>query len=523
MYRLVLDSVCRSNHHRIAVMALSHLQAEGAGKWRDLFLKHHATYLDGSKAPDEEFKDFKNHVLHVRENEWGGAPAAAREWYRRTVRALKDRDWAHAAWCAGVMSHYAVDPIQPFHTGQTEEEGVIHRAVEYSFSRSFPELRTIIEKDLGWPDVPVPAGDDWLEKMIRAGAVIANKHYETVLDHYDFEAGRKKPQDGLDQELKDVIAALLGYATVMLARILDRAIGEAAVAAPTTSLALDGLGIALATPVRAFSRRVEDAAERRIVGSQYAEFRRTGKVRETLSEDDKVVRRLHCEEVLRIPLSSLDCQWPRETGTKHGEGAEPRRPGRKPKPRAEAHAPASKAEKPVARSKARSEPAKPKAKAAPRPKPAGKAAAPAARTRISRDTSVVDAPSIGPKTAGRLNLIGVKTVGDLLAVSPEDAAKRIQQGHINARLIRDWQAQALLACTVPDLPGTSAQLLVGAGVSSLDDLATADPDFLVDAIAMFAATPEGERALRSGSLPDRDRVKSWIEAALEICEKRSAA
>jgi hypothetical protein len=76
---------------------------------------------------------------------------------------------------------------------------------------------------------------------------------------------------------------------------------------------------------------------------------------------------------------------------------------------------------------------------------------------------------------------------------------------------------------VPDLPGTAAQLLVGAGVSSLDDLATADPDFLVDAIAMFAATPEGERALRGGTLPDRERVKSWIEGALEICEKRSAA
>jgi predicted flap endonuclease-1-like 5' DNA nuclease len=522
MYRLVLDSVCRSNHHRIAVMALSQLKAEGAERWRDLFLKHRDFYLSGAKAPDEEFKDFKNHVLHVRDNDWGGAPAAAREWYRRTVRALKERDWKHAAWCAGVMSHYAVDPIQPFHTGQTEEEGVIHRAVEYAFSKSFPELRAIIENDLGWPDVPAPAGDDWLEKMIRAGAVIANKHYETVLDHYDIEAGRKRPQDGLDQELKDVVAALIGYATVMLARILDRAFAEAAGAAPASVLAFDAAAIVANTPVRALVRHVADDAERRLVASQYAEFRRTGKVRETLSEDDKAVRRLHCEEVLRIPLSSLDCQWPRQIGTKNGEGAEPRRPGRKPKARTEGKAAKpQKASQAPAKNAAPKPPAKPKTQA--KPKPSQPTVAPASRTRLTLETSVVDAPSIGPKTAGRLNLIGVKTVGDLLEVSPDDAAGRIKQGHINARVIRDWQAQALLACSVPDLPGTAAQLLVGAGVSSLDDLATADTDFLVDAIAMFAATSEGERALRGQPVPSRDRVRSWIEAALEICEKRSAA
>jgi hypothetical protein len=41
--------------------------------WRNLLLHYHAEYLGGAKAPDEVFKDFKNHVLHVREKEWGGA------------------------------------------------------------------------------------------------------------------------------------------------------------------------------------------------------------------------------------------------------------------------------------------------------------------------------------------------------------------------------------------------------------------------------------------------------------------
>ena len=57
----------------------------------------------------------------------------------------------------------------------------------------------------------------------------------------------------------------------------------------------------------------------------------------------------------------------------------------------------------------------------------------------------------------------------------------------------------------------------------IDDLATADLDFLIDAITLFTQSKEGERALRGGSIPERSRVKTWIEAALHICENRSAA
>jgi len=375
--------------------------------------------------------------------------------------------------------------------------------------------------------------------MIRTGAALANKHYETVIDHYDIEAGHRRPENGLDQELKDIFAALIAYASVTLARVLDRAIAEAAVAPPGVNLTLDQIGIVLGAPNRALEKRVEDVAERRLVVSQYAEFHMTGKVRETMSEDDKVVRRLHAEEVLKVNLATLDAAWPRETGTKNGQGAEARNPGRKkrkpapvlelrtPAPeapkKAEAVAPApKKAAKPKSAPEKAAKPAKTEAKSAPKAQPAP---APAAKPRaaLSRDASVVDAPSIGPKTAGRLNLIGVKTVGDLLEVTPEDAAARIKQGHINARVIKDWQAQALLACTVPELSALGAQLLVGAGVSTVEDLATADPDFLVDAVAMFAASDEGERALRGQPVPDRDRLKFWIEAALTICENRTAA
>lgn len=619
-YRLVLNSVCRSNHHRIAVMALQHLQYTHAERWRKLFLHHQQAFLEGAKAPDTSFKDYRNHVLHVRDDNWGGAPKAAREWYRRTVRALKQNEWRHAAYCAGVMSHYVCDPVQPFHTGQTEEETTIHRAVEWSFSRAFPELYQILEMELGYPEVAIAGGEDWLEDMVCEGAAEANQHYETVIDHYDFEVGHKRPEAGLDQELKDVVAGLLGYATVLFAHVLDRAFEEAEVEPPNTSLVLDTLFAAANTPIRKLLKALDDEKDRDLVEAQYKEYRRTGKVRETLAEDDRVVRALHAEEVLGVSLAALDCEWPRETGTAHGEGA-PRRKLVKGRPKPEKLRSVDELlglAEPVVEDRenqtveeelideeaveeAYDEAEDPAQAEADEPEQEGEeeetslveyadedtddyeddedeeivdevdaedddyvdedsedeeaelaeaysaplerdedaefdAEADAARDgvrspremreariRLRRDNLVADAPSIGPKTASRLMVIGVKTVGDLLELAPQEAAKKIKASHINAQVIRDWQSQALLACSIPGISGTIAQLLVGAGVYSPEDMLDADAEFLHEAILEYAESKEGERLLRGAEPPDRDEVEEWIDAAISAIEDRDAA
>ena len=172
------------------------------------------------------------------------------------------------------------------------------------------------------------------------------------------------------------------------------------------------------------------------------------------------------------------------------------------------------AETPVAR--------KPVPQARPAPKPET-AARQEARARLTREQLVVDAPSIGPKTANRLNVIGVKTVGDLLALTPEEAAQRIKASHINAGVIKDWQAQALLACSLPDISGANAQILVGAGVYSVEDLASIDLDTLMDAIELFASSNEGERLLRDGAAPQREQAEAWIKSAAGLFKDRTAA
>jgi hypothetical protein len=142
--------------------------------------------------------------------------------------------------------------------------------------------------------------------------------------------------------------------------------------------------------------------------------------------------------------------------------------------------------------------------------------------KLRHDSPVEQAPSIGPKTASRLEAIGIHTVEDLLAASPEDAATRLKFKHINARLIRDWQAQAALACSIPKLNSLAAQLMVAVGVRDTDDLANADPEMLVNMIDEFCETQDGQRILRDGSAPEEEQIRTWVEAAQEILTRNAA-
>jgi predicted flap endonuclease-1-like 5' DNA nuclease len=515
---LVLNNVCRSNHHRIAVMALEHMKGHDNEAWRDVFLKWHPTYLEGAKAPDAEFKDFKNHVCHPEDKFWGGAPAAAREWYKRTVRALADEDWEHAAWNAGVMTHYLADPCQPFHTGQSEAEGVIHRAAEWSMSKAFPELKLIIEQHVHWPDIKAPDGEDWVEQMVRDAAVESHKHYHAMIDHYHLDLARKKPELGLDQEMKDIVARQLAYATVMVAHVMDKAIAESKARAPKVGLVISALTVSMKKPLHVLLKKLDHSEDRKVVKAQYEEYRRTGKVKHTLGDDDKVIRALHAEEVTGTHMSSIDALWPREAGTAHGMGAEPRVTKKLKKVKPPKGVKLSKAEKAIAAATGEQLELAP----APTPAPALKVVPKAEkaeaddkrpRIRLKREDAVVDAPSIGPKTAARFEVIGVKTVDDFLHLTPEEAAKQIKASHINAQVIKDWQAQALLACTVPDINAVAAQLLVGAGCSTAEELAQADVNSLFGLVQQFANTKDGVSILRNSAPPDEGKVAAWVAAA----------
>ena len=569
--RVIRAHRCRSTHHFIAFDALSLIEGPEAEGWKSLMLVHHEHLLKGAKAPDDTFKDFKNHVLHVGEGEWGGARGKAAEWYAVAVDLLRRKRWSDAAWALGVLSHYYADPIQPFHTGQTEAEGVIHRAVEWSIAKSRPEIDARIAEQ-GYPGIKVPGGLGFVSDMVREGALRSHAYYNVFIDHYDIHAGVADPPSGLDETMRAAIVDLIAYATAGFAAIMTRAIAEAAVSPPKVNLTLQGYIETLDIPLRWITAKLEDMADRSTVEKMYKEYQKTGKVIRTLPEDDKLIREQHAKEVRRISLKELNAEPIAPLGTNRDpEFVQPEKLAEDLlQETAEAEeeileaieeeANADEEENLIEEAEADAEEdfeddgedeidaeyeadldtsddededvyeeeedlehefeadAEDENDEEDDPAPPAIIAPTTARHRraaLTFDSPVVDAPSIGPKTAVHLARAGIETVGDLLICDPDEAAEIIGVRHITVDAIETWQMQATLMIEVPGLRVHDAQLLVGAGISSREDLANASAATIFELAMEFLQTSAGSRVLRPGETLEEEEVEEWIEMANE--------
>lgn len=491
LQKIIFAEYARSTHHKLALDALPHLQGPNAHQWAELLLSEYGAYLQGAKAPDETFKDFKNHVLHVRDNFWGGAVAAAEHWFGQFVDHLRGSEWKESAYAAGVLSHYCTDPLMPFHTGQTEAEGAVHRAAEWSVTTCYDKLRDMIPEVGGYPKLIDPAGPQWLTLLIREGATFSNQFYDLLIDHYDLAVGVKNPPAGLDRVAQEAIARCLAYATVAWAVVLQMAFAEAAVTPPAVDLSAKEVIASSKIPIRQLINKLADKNDRQAVEAIYEEVRETGKAIQSLPESERLVRQFHAAEVLKVPLAQLNAQKPRPAGTCYGRPAD----------------------------------ANPKAIAAMNDTTVSAAAtrtvgrpSPGAMTQTSRfylkpDDEIVDAPSIGPKTAARFQQIGIHKVGDFLKADPEVTAEKLATRHITASVVRDWQDQSRLMINVAGLRGHDAQILIASGIRDQSALSQAEVNALLARVIQTANTSEGKRILRNGAVPDREEVTAWITAA----------
>lgn len=699
--RIVIAHRCRSTHHFIAMDALPLITGTDAEKWRNLILVHNEDLLKGAKAPDAVFKDFKNHVLHIGEGEWGGARDAAMAWYAEAVGYLREKKWAKAIYALGVLSHYYADPIQPFHTGQTEEEGAIHRAVEWSIAKSRATIKKRID-EIGYPHVAAGDGAGFVSDMVRAGAEKSHRHYHTLIDHYNLDAGAVNPPAGLDQAMIDIVAELVAYATAGLGTLYSRAFAEAGIAAPNVHITVPGYLAALDIPIHWISKKLDNAADKRTVTAMYREYKKTGKVIKALPEDDKAIRKLHARQVLRCPLQALDAQALRPLGQSHEprpeyaefarkiaeamapeveieveteaetetasvaaapdvkpakkklkmrivadvpvaeevveaetvvedleeaarlageaqtklEAQEALRVASEARARQEAQTKARFEAEEMARIEAEEEAARLAQEEAarieaketarfeareaaefarleaeeaaelarmeaeelarleaeqaldndyddeadayedakayededeseeieaadddefsleelaafstnltedgdlPAPPPVAsffdKADSGRTRTRLLREDQVVDAPSIGKKTARRLNRLGIFTVEDFLNCDVEEIAFEMDVRHIDEQTLEDWKAQALLMIEVPGLRVHDAQILVGAGVRSGEDLANASATRIFHASMGFLKSSGGANITRDDHVLQEAEVSEWIGLA----------
>lgn len=560
LFRIVYAAHANGTHHKLALDGLCVMQRSDRDAWIKVFLKHVDKFLEGSKAPDNIFKDFKNHVLHIGENYWGGAPDKVEEWYGKTVTALRAQNWEQASFSAGVLSHYYTDPVMPFHTGQTEAENSMHRAAEWSINRSYDSLRKLGLELYPALAVPRHSGPKWLRETTCDAAEFSHRYYEKLIAHYNLTRGVVRPEEGLDPVARNFVAELLIYAANGFGQLMNRAITEAGVAAPQVSLTVETFLATLKIPSKWLEKKLSNDADRRLVQSMYDELKATGKVDRSLPEDDRIVRDLHAKEVLAPKLATraatrqtqiaaaaapealvkpvdpvLDQAIAKFSGALSGPQIAippkiqpPAIPVTNTAPRPGQSAVIEVSSVPIITREPVAARDNQRDVAAPVPSPSPARAHLAApredRERLAgvsekpkfyltMNDDLEAAPSIGPKMAEAFANLGIKTVADFLGQTAQDMAELLDDSRFGAGTLTDWQDQARLVISVPGLRGGGAQLLVGAGYRTCEALADAGPVALSADVLTFAASAEGKRILRDGHPPDLEKVKSWVEAA----------
>lgn len=459
---------CRSTHHFFAIDALNLIRSERGKRFASQLLKHHSEYLRGAKAPDKEFRDFRNHVVHVDDHHWGGAPAEAEEWYDRLQTEMAGQNWGRAAYCAGVLSHYFTDPIMPLHTAQSPRESVFHRPLEWSVTKSYDRIMAHFRASGQEVIFQTSSHNDWLSDAVCAGAELAHRNYDALMDHYDLKTGSKRPEEGFDSDAIEILSSLFGVAIYGWSHILERAVTESPNEIPEAPLTIAAVMATITMPVGWITRRIESRAEQKAVRALFDEYAATG----TLVE--------HLPDEVRSVAEEREADR-RESGS----------PGQAP------------STLPLA-------PPQPnetteKTSEAPRenfPSPS-----------LAFTDDLVDAPSIGPKTAKRFEAIGITTVEQFLSGSPQTMADQLNTRWIKPETLWQWQQQAELVATVPGLCGYKSQLLVGVGCSDQATLASSEARDLHQSIDEFASTKEGKRVLRSAKVPSVDEVAMWVRNA----------
>ncbi|WP_404309869.1 DUF4332 domain-containing protein [Neorhodopirellula lusitana] len=502
---------CRSTHHHFAIDALPLVGTSAGQRLAGHLLQHHSKYLVGAKEPDTRFRDFHNHVIHVDDGYWGGAPRVAHQWYDRLQKHIRNNDWAEAARAAGVLSHYFTDPIQPLHTAQSPAEKVLHRPIEWSITKSYTSLREQWQEDPTRTVFQLSDGPGWLGEAILQSARIAHQHYDTLITHYDLKAGRSNPPAGLDTVSRGCLAQLVGLCITGWARVIERAALDAeqfrAQPIPTVRTNLATVLAGIRVPTQMWIRRIEHANEQRKVQGLIDEFQKNGTVERFLPSEVRVVEKVrkvynHEREYTKRLLekkSNTHIRILEESKLEvHNEDT------------LATKSPPSDAIPTTANSP---EEASPVISFQP--------ATSSRRIRLNVRSPLVDAPSIGEKTAARFKAIGIHTVADFLSASPEAMAAELATRWITVSTIHAWRCQAILMCQLPAMLARETQLLVGAKFNTADKIAKSNADSLLQAIRVYADTDSGRRHLRGAQPPELERVEEWIDdAALALVRQK---
>ncbi|NND97938.1 MAG: DUF4332 domain-containing protein [Pirellulaceae bacterium] len=522
LHSILRRTHCRSTHHLFAIDAIELVQTDAGKRLASWLLRYHHQYLAGATDPDRRMRDFQNHIIHVEDGYWGGAPRVAHQWYNRMQRRLMQGRFADAAQAAGILSHYFTDPMHPLHTGQTKREALVHRPLERSVYQSYDEIRQRwIDDDLR---IVFQLGDgpDWLGTAMLHGARYAHQKFALLVNSYRFDEGIEDPPAGLDGPSRVALAELFGLAITGWARVIERAAADVesvmrhplpmARYAQPTALAL------LRSPFRLWRAHAESKREQRKISALAHEYRSTGRLVEHLPAEvdikQRVIEVYKSEQLYRAdrdrraaaklarlqpqPPENQDGQIPdAPTELQSATGTESTYQVDTP-----THAAAG--------------------DAASGPTILPFATHLPASTRLAGEHPIYSAPSISDVTANKLYGLGIRTVSEFVSADPSSVANRLHTYWIDREMIARWQVQSSLMCQIGALREVDVQLLSGAGFCTVNQIALSDARLIHSEVLRYALTSAGRRYSRGQAAVTIDAVKCWVDAARRVLTQTDA-
>ncbi len=124
-------------------------------------------------------------------------------------------------------------------------------------------------------------------------------------------------------------------------------------------------------------------------------------------------------------------------------------------------------------------------------------------------SNACDVLGLGPRAAGRLATVGVRTVQELLAAKPQTAADK----QFSAETIAAWQREARLLVAVPQLIPDAARILAAIEIASAERLARSTPTELIAKIEALWREPQSNSWLMAKAKPTTAEICAWIACA----------
>ncbi len=139
--------------------------------------------------------------------------------------------------------------------------------------------------------------------------------------------------------------------------------------------------------------------------------------------------------------------------------------------------------------------------------------------RWTPHSNVADVLSLGPRTAGQLMRVGVRTVAELLVAKPQAVARRVE---IRSEILELWQREARLVLEVPRLPSHAARIFAAIGYSGREKISRCTPTELLGDFEMACEQGCGDGWLEKNSPPTISELATWIRCAQSASDDLAA-